>query len=443
VNVLRRAVGLMVFAAAPAMHAQLTLEQAVAEASEHNAQIRIANARERQAVAAQRETRGMWLPHVDLTETVMSSSNPVFVFGSLLEQGRFSSANFDPRYLNSPSVLRNYRVGLNVRYTVFDQFRRLHTTRQAANGLEQSSAAANEVRQAVRVEVVSKFYGLLVAQARRDAAVAAVKTAEADGAAMRAKFEQGLIVESDALATEVQLASFRQREIEAAGGVNIARAALNAAIGRDVDAATTIQGELPANPASPTLPPRGSQTMSVRGEVRAAELATANARLQLQSARGSMLPRIDTFGSWGASGNSFSNRNGDRTIGAVVTLDLFDGGKFARVTQAAANVEQARASEDAARSRVELEIVSAAERARSAAQRIEVARAAVAHATAAARIVRDRYEQGLTTITEHLRAQQALFDAQLDLLAARYDSVVSSAELARATGDLNDVNSLR
>jgi len=438
VTQLRWAAGLILLASAHGAIAQLTLHQAEAEAFEHNPQIRMANARTREASAAQSETRAMWLPHVDVSESVISSNNPVFVFGSLLEQGRFAAANFDPHFLNSPSVLHNYRFGLNARYTIFDQFRRLESTRQAANGVAQSDAASDEARQAVRLDVMSKFYGVLLAQARHDVAVDAVRTAESDASAMREKFNQGLLVESDALAAEVQVASFQQQEIEAAGAVVIARASLNAAIGRDIDSATIVQGGLPASIAT-TRSVSAADAASRRGEVRAAQLAKTNANLQLQIARGSMLPRVDTFATWGASGPTFGNRNGDRTIGAVVSFDLFDGGKFSRVSEAAANVEQARAAEDAARSKVEIEIVAASEHVRSAAQRIVVAEAAVKQATAAARIVRDRYEQGLTTITEHLHAQTALVSAKLNLLSARYDYVIGSADLARATGDLNDV----
>jgi outer membrane protein TolC len=283
---------------------------------------------------------------------------------------------------------------------------------------------------------MTKFYGLVVAEERLNVAMEAVKSAQSDAAAMRQKFEQGLLVESDALAAEVQVASFRQQEIEAAGNVVIARAALNAAIGRKLEAETTVRGELP-EVIDPQPAHSISEAASRRGEVRAAELATSNARLQLQMARGAILPRVDTFGTWAASGPTFGRRNGDRTIGAVLSFDVFDGGKFSRLADAAAAVEQARAAEMVARTRVEMEVVSAAERLRSAAQRIIVAGAAVDQASAAARIVRDRYEQGLTTITEHLRAQTALNSAKLNLLTARYDHTISSAELARATGDFN------
>jgi len=430
---------LIALAPAVAFADELTLRQAIDQALELNPQVRMANAREQQSSAALRETRAMWLPHVDLSETVMSSNNPVFVFGSLLEQGRFGPQNFDPRFLNAPSALHNYRLGLNVRFTVFDQFRRLEATRQASNGVTQSQAGVDEAKQAIRLDVMSKFYGLLIAQARHAVATEAVKSAESDAAAMREKFRQGVLVESDALAAEVQTASFRQQEIEAAGGVTISRAALNSAIGREATADTIVRGQLPETrfderPLADLL----SRATERRGDIAAARLADDNARLQLQIARGSLLPRLDTFASWGASGPTFGNRNGDRSVGAVLSFDIFDGGKFSRVSQAQASVEQARAAEEASRSKVTMEIITAYEHVRSAAQRITVAEAAVAQASAAARIVHDRYEQGLTTITEHLHAQTALFNARLNLLSARYDYVIGSGDLARATGGLND-----
>jgi outer membrane protein TolC len=73
---------------------------------------------------------------------------------------------------------------------------------------------------------------------------------------------------------------------------------------------------------------------------------------------------------------------------------------------------------------------------------VTVAAKSVEQATTAARIVRDRYEHGLTTITEQLRAETALVRARLGLLAARYDAVTNHAELLRAMGGLNDVDGL-
>jgi outer membrane protein TolC len=236
-------VAALALAALPAAAEELTLLDAVSTALERNPQMRVATAQRRAAGARLAEAHSTWLPRADVTETWARSNNPVFVFGSLLEQGRFGPANFDPRALNSPDPLTNWRVALNVRYSIFDQFRRLDMGRQAARATQQADLTTEETRQRTRADVLACFYGVLLAQAKREVAADAVRSAEADAKAMRDKFSQGLLVESDALAAEVQLAQFRQQEIESEGDLAIARAALNTTLERGIESDTTVRGE--------------------------------------------------------------------------------------------------------------------------------------------------------------------------------------------------------
>lgn len=432
---------LLVAFALPSFAEDLTLRDAVDLAMQRNPQMRVAVAQRRSAGAHLAEARSYWLPRADVTETWARSNNPVFVFGSLLEQGRFGPANFDPNFLNNPDPLTNWRLALNVRYSIFDQMRRLDSGRQALRAVEQADLATEETRQKMRSDVLARFYGVLLARAKRDVAAEAVRTAEADAKAMRDKFAQGLLVESDALAAEVQLAQFRQQEIEAEGDVAIAQAALNATLGQPVEADTNIRGELKDVPvADTTLNEVLARGLASRGEVRTAKLGAQNAQLQLQIARGSLLPRVDTFATWGASGAHFNDRNSDHIVGVMASFDVFDPSKVTRIADATAGLEMARAGESGARDKVSMEIVTAWNRVRSARQRVELASRAVEQAEAASRIVHDRYSQGLTTITEQLRAQTALVGARLNLLGARYELITGYAELQRATGGLHDVD---
>ena len=434
---------LIAAAALPASAEGLSLREAAAIALEQNPQARIARASIDAAAARRMVSRAAWLPRVEVSQAWTRSDNPVFVFGSLLEQGRFGAEHFDADFLNDPGMHRNVRLGVSARYAVFDQFRRWDATREAQIEVEQADAASEEVRQRLRRDVIASFYAVAVADARREVAAAATAAAEADVAAIRGRFEQGLIVESDLLAAEVQRAEFRQQEIDAAGDAAITRASFNALLGKSVVEPLTIDSSIPEIAGNPVDLER-ALTLGAerRADLKSASGAAAAAALRLRTARGSFLPRLDAFASWNGSGESFADRNSDRAYGFVVTLDLFDGAKSARVAEARSGVESARASEDEARNGVAMEIVAAFHRADGARRRVEVAAAAVRQAEAAARIVRDRYRQGLTTITEQLHAETALVRARLDLLAARYDAIVGDAELQRATGGLTDVENL-
>ena len=88
---------------------------------------------------------------------------------------------------------------------------------------------------------------------------------------------------------------------------------------------------------------------------------------------------------------------------------------------------------------IHLEVVKALQQYLSARNRLTLAAQTVNQARETLRIVQDRYQEGLTIITEVLRAQTALVRSRLQLLAARYDHYIGYALLLRATGQLGDV----
>lgn len=426
--------------ASPAQNPPLRLQDAVSAALERNPSMAGTRANRELALARWRETRAAWMPRVDATEIFMRSDNPVFVFGSLLEQGRFGAQHFDPAFLNDPEALNNFRLALNVRYTVFDQLRRLNAAKEARNAVEQADFGSTEARQRIRVDTVSRFYGLFLAIQKRAVASEAVAAAEASDGSMRARFEQGMLVESDLLAAEVQLASFRQQLIEAEGEEEIARAALATLIQRPLSESLSVEGTIPEGEfAEVSLSSAIGRALAERGELKTAQSATENAELRLKTSRGSFLPRLDTFASWGQSGSTLTGGDPDTAIGVIVGVDLFDAGRPARISASRAGLEAARAAEISTRDRITMEVVTAWHRTRGARERIGVAARSAEQAAAAARIVSDRYTNGLTIITEQLRSQTALVSARLALLAARFDYVAGYAELQRATGGLNDV----
>ncbi|MCI0479566.1 TolC family protein, partial [Candidatus Uhrbacteria bacterium] len=139
--------------------ATLTLREAVGEALAKHPSIAAADARQNVATAREAEARAMRLPRVDVSETVMRSNNPVFVFGSLLEQGEFSQQHFDPAFLNAPDAMTNFRTSITARYAVFDRFRTMTSITQGRNGVERADLEIEETRQRVRSEAIARYYG--------------------------------------------------------------------------------------------------------------------------------------------------------------------------------------------------------------------------------------------------------------------------------------------
>lgn len=418
----------------------LTLTEAVEIALHKNPLTRATAAGRELADAQLAAARATRLPLLQVSESVTTSNNPVFVFGSLLEQGRFGFENFQISSLNNPDALTNFRTGLSVRMPLFDQRQSKARIDLAKLGQQQADQQTELVAQQIRFGVLKSFYEVLLAQSKVIIADEAIQIGISDLKTIKDKFETGFVVRSDLLAAEVQLAEFRQQKIQAVGEVATAQAALNKAIGLPVSAAHAVDDELTARVFEvETLDELKRQALLNRPEYARAMLAVRSNAREVRAARDEALPRVDAFSSVGLSGRSPVTGSSDYTVGASLTFNLFDAGRKARINQARSAEAIARAEQEHLANQISFEVVSAYQQFVSARERLLVVAQTTAQAQEVLRIVRDRYVEGLTTITEVLRAELALVRARTDTQKARHDHYVSYANVLLATGRLKDV----
>jgi len=428
----------------PLSHAQepeaLTLSSAVEMAMKNNPLIRITLSGREIADAQLREARAGWFPLLQFSETFTRGNNPVFVFGSLLEQARFGPENFQISALNSPEPLSNFRTAINLRQALFDQLQTYTRVTQARLGQQEADLQKAMVEQQVRFEVIRAYYGILVAHAKKGVAEEAVKMAESDVKRTRDRFQSGLAVQSDLLAAEVQLGEFRQHQIDAEGDVAIAYAALNTVLGLPVDTSQKVIGEL-GDKKFEITPKEDLIRLAL---VHRPDYVRSGYRIQLNKegvsgAKREYLPRLDLFGNYGISGKNLSSGSSDYIFGASLTFNIFDAGRYARISKARAAESMATAEQRHLANQIRLEVVRAYQQYVSARERLAVAGQVIGQATETHRIVQNRYREGLTTITEVLRAETALVRSRLNLVAARYDHYVSYAHVLLSVGKLTGI----
>ena len=423
-------------------HAEpLTIANAVEIALRTNPLTRATRAGNQLAEAHLAEAKAERLPKLVATGNFTRSNNPVFVFGSLLEQGSFGLENFAIDSLNHPDSINNFRSSLTLRLPLFDQRQTETRIANAQITQQQAEHQTSLVEQQIRFEVIKTYYGLLLSQARLNVADEAVKTAAADIKRARDMFETGVVVQSDLLAAQVQMAEFRQEQIQSTGELATAQAALNTALGLSVETPQWLSGEL----SNRTFQVDGvevlfSLALQNRPDYLQASLASRARSLELRGARGEWLPRVDAFVSAGHSSSHFVGGSGDYAAGGTVTFSLFDAGRKARIAQRKADESIANAQQEQLANQIRFEVVRAYQQYISARERLKVVAEVSSQARETLRIVQDRYQAGITTITELLRAQTALVRARSDVLAARYDQYVGYASVLLVTGELKDVS---
>ena len=413
----------------------LTLDAAIARALSANPDLRAVAAAEAEARERRLAARAGRFPRVEIHETWQRSNEPVFVFGSLLNQRRFAEANFAIAALTHPDPLDNFHAAVGLSQSLFDGGATAAAAATAAASQALASASRREVSADVAVAVSETYAQALTAEAGVRAAAAAVDSATQDIARARARRDVGMATDADVLGLDVHLAQMRARHITAVGEVQIARARLNRLMGASLDEPWDLQPSLSRAAESPAVAAAEAIAIRESPRVEAAALRVDLARANATSARAAFLPHAGIEGGYEWNGGAWNTRSSSWLVGVrgQWSMSVFGGERRAwKATQAA--VERARAEHAAAESAARLDVRTAVARLDAARARQTVATTTVAQARESERIIRDRYESGLANVTDVLRAANASLDAEALDAAAAVDVLVAGVMLERALG---------
>ncbi|GEM_PF-3243295 len=419
---------------------QLTLSQAESIALEFNPEILINSYSNAIAKGRFREAKEMLLPKVGAAELFGYSNNQLFVFASRLMQHRFQPSALNFSSLNTPDPIASFFTTAYVRVPILHKFDTWGNISRQKMLMRATLQVGEHTAQNVRYQVIQSYYGALVAGARLKLAQHFVELGEADVVRLKNLYKFGQVVLSDVLAMQVKLAEFRKQLAQARGDLSVALARLNTVLGTPGAARPSLAGNL----IDRDFQVESEEALIAQALLRRRDLLQAQSlseasHHELRQAMGSYLPKIDGYAAVIQSGDAIVNGGTSLIVGGLMALDLFEPGRQAKISQARAAMKMAQAQAELKRNQVRLEIISAREQLIVSGEKLSVTRQSCEQAREALRIVRDRQRVGLTTITELLRAEDALIKAETDLIDARYDNYLALAKVRLASGTLTSL----
>ena len=431
------------FSQDPPESSSLSLQQAAQIALEKNPLRKAALAETNAASAGVREARSALMPRISFTESATRGNDPVYVFGSKLRQHRFTADNFAPplNKLNTPLPFGNFTTRFGGTWNLFDSFASWHAINRAK---EMDTAAVHQLErtdQELVFRVIQAYYGVLLAAKQVEVSEHAERTARAVRDRSQVRYDAGVVVESDLLSAKVRLAGREQELIRAKNNLAIARAQLKTAIGVSTDAQYELSD--PATKTAPTSSPLTEleqQALANRPDLKRIEAQQSAQELSVAIAKSSFGPRLNAFAGWQMDNPTFvAGGGGNSWLGGIeLQIDLFQGGaKRAALSRERAVSEKMAALKQAAQNAVRLEVRQAYYDQDSNRQQVDVARTAISQAQESLRIIQDRYDNGLLTITDLLNAEEASRRSQVDYWQAVYQVQISYANLELACGTLN------
>ncbi len=418
----------------------ISLKDAVRLAMDKNKSVEASAAARQAAESRVAAARAGNLPKVNYSESWARSDNPVFVFSSLLTQHQFGEQNFQVGPLNRPDFLNNFQTQFTADQPLYDAGQTKHAVRSAELAKDLTTEDGRRTQMDMTASVIRSYYGVLLGTGQFNASSQAMRSAQADLDRAQAVRSVGMSTDVDVLSIRVHLAGVREQQIRREADLDVARAALNDAMGLPLDTAHTLTTRLtPLQLPAGVLADYERNALSERPEARQVKLATSLARNQAASVHSNLLPQVGAHAVFEVDRQRVFDRGGANWLVSIgLRWNLFNGfSDKARIEESKFALRRSEAQQEHASSAIRLQVRRAFADLRSAEQRIEVTKASVAEAEESLRITQNRYESGLSNVTDLLRTEAAVLEARTRYLAAIHDQRIAAAMLQLAAGTLS------
>jgi len=408
----------------------MTLREAMTEALRGNDLLKAEQGRLAAAEGAVDAARSFLLPNVSVEERFLRTDNPAYNFSMKINQGEFTAADLQgaPGSFNNPEPINDFQTSLTVSQPLYAP--------RASIGVDMARGEAVAVgldiarkREETAHAALKAWLGSKAAEAYGEAAAQAEEDTEEHVRLAKVAEDAGVGLASDRLRATVALSEAKRMRLAVQNNIEIARRGLGLALGREAVVTPTTNDLLVEVPELDVLLGK----VSTRADLRAMGERVENAKRSVALARAERLPEVGLFGSLqandpdlplGTSGTSYS-------AGVAVTWRLSSGWHSAAAErQATAELKRAESlragMEKAARFRVQEAWLRWGE----AREGLKIADETLGVAEEGQRLVRIRYENGLSTMV-------ALLDTQAALNRARAERTRSAVDLAAAVAELH------
>ena len=414
---------------------RLSLQEAVARATQLNEDVLIARAEQARSKGIAREVRARSLPEISGTMSYTRNvQRPVIFFNSPEGQQQISIGDDN-----------EYAFGLALNQPLVDLS--LGPARTAARlDRERSEAQVENARVSVALQARVAYYDVLLDRALLTVQQQALEQAQRRLEETRKFYEAGTGSEFDLLTAQVEVDNLRPRVIEARNRLVLDRNELKRIVGlaRDQPVARTDSLEPPTDAPHPppSLDQATDRALEDRPDLRAQKLALGLQQQNIRAEKRSALPSFDLDAAFTRRASSAAawpearDFSQSLTAGVTLSVPIFDGrARSGRVQQAKAAADRERYRLAQLRENARLDVQQAYQSMQAALEAIRASESTVERAERALQIARTRLRNGLSTQVEQNDAELAVTEARTNYAQAVYGYRVAKARLDAALGD--------
>lgn len=340
------------------------------------------------------------------------------------------------------AILNNYQLKLSLQQPLFTGFR-LSSLKSAAE--YNSKALELEYTKEINEEaykIHTAFWNYYKAQKVLNLVNENLKSLQKHLDDTKNFMDNGLVTKNDYLKLQVQYSNTELMKIETKNNAELARAAFNKAIGKELDTQTQVTADDPEDISITTkFDDLLNEAFQTREELKSLDYKIKAGEESVTAAKADWFPSVFLFG------NYYYNRPNQRImplkdkfnetwdVGVSLNWELWNwGNTSAKTTQAEQQVVQAETSLKILKEGIELEVYKDYLKVLSEFEKVSVSKKSVEQAEENYRITKYKYGQQLATSSDLIDAEVALLNSQTNLTNSLVDLKLAKTRLEKSVG---------
>ncbi|MBF6648698.1 TolC family protein [Methylobacter sp. BlB1] len=409
---------------APAVSAE-TLEEAWNSAIDNNHQIKAAKIDTSAAEEQLNSAKGQRLPELNVSSGYTQRSETpgavTQIDGRTAQFNTQQPGNMDAQAIATLPIYTGGRIS--------------HDINAAEASLQAAQHNETTAQLDIKMQVAEAYIAVLRAESSLQVAKSHVDSLKAHVVDVNNLFDQGMVARNDVLAANVELVNAEQQVVQAGNRLDIAKASYNRLLDRNLEDEVKLVKQFPEMPKE-DLKALNNDALKQRSELAVLTRQIESLEQQAQSVKAGVLPQVAINGGYQYQENRYQAAESMWLVNAGVKWKLFDGSTRHQSDAISRQAISLKEQRDDLTSAIGLQVRQAWLDYQEAQKRVAVTQQAIEQAEENMRVTTDSYQQGLSTNTDVLKAEDLRTTSHDNFNNANYDAAQAALRLRRAVGVL-------
>lgn len=354
--------------------------------------------------AALDTARAAFWPQVNLYEGFSATNDPVGVFGTKLEQGRFAASDFDLASLNSPSPVTNWRTRIEVMQPILHSFTDIRNREAAADQKDAQTFRHSFNLLQLRRQVTQLYWSAIAMKARTSIVTEGIdlltklegsyQFMSAPTAATTTNF---LISQSVRLGLEAQRSGLKSSHSHLLHQ-------LSALLGMVSAKSLELSDSLPT--VETLTLEASSNGKAVRPDVLAAKADAKAAESSQRASKAEWGPHLDALAGYNLYTEKWSDFGDSFDAGVQLTWPIFQGPRFGKIRSASYASEAAKQQLRAVEMEADASETNAEADLKARIEEFRLLQVSESKASEAFRLAKKRYAEGILSLFDYSQSIQ-------------------------------------